>query len=100
MDLDDLQLLLATYIQSLTHTFQKLPGSAMLTRYIRSSYQDDPVRSAIELVLVIFFVRYLLAPSYDMRGGNFVKLSEEVGTFFSLVVDLEEGLEGSRGDHN
>lgn len=50
----------------------------MLVRYIQSSYQDDPVRSAIELILVIFFIRYLLAPSYPTNTGNFVTLSEEV----------------------
>jgi serine palmitoyltransferase len=55
-----------------------VPGSAMLIRYIQSSYQDDPVRSAIELILVIFFIRYLLAPSYSTHKSNFVKLTEEV----------------------
>ena len=50
----------------------------MLIRYIQSSYQDDPVRSAIELILVIFFIRYLLAPSYATHTGNFVTLTEEV----------------------
>jgi 1,3-beta-glucan synthase len=29
-------------------------------------------------VLVIFFVRYLLSPSYSTKDGNFVKLTEEV----------------------
>lgn len=58
-----------------TH-FQRIPGSAMLIRYIRSSYQDDPVRSAIELVLVLFFVRYLLKPSYSTHSQNYVTLTE------------------------
>jgi hypothetical protein len=54
----------ANSIDEITNRFQKVPGSAMLIRYIQSSYQDDPVRSAIELILVIFFIRYLLAPSW------------------------------------
>lgn len=66
-------------MNEITSTFQKVPGSAMLVRYIQSSYQNDPFRSAIELILVIFFIRYLLAPSYATHNGNFVKLSEEVG---------------------
>lgn len=47
-------------------------------RYIQSSYQNDPVRSAIELVLVLFFIRYLLSPSYSTDKPNYVKLREDV----------------------
>ena len=47
---------------------------------IQSSYQNDPVRSAIELVLLLFFVRYLLSPSYSTRKQNYIKLREEVRT--------------------
>lgn len=78
MEFQDAQKYVTESINEITNTFQKVPGSAMLIRYIQSSYQDDPVRSAIELVLVIFFVRYLLAPSYPTHTGNFVKLTEEV----------------------
>jgi hypothetical protein len=81
MDFSEAQTLLTDTLHSLTESFNKVPGSAMLIRYIQSSYQDDPVRSAIELVLVIFFVRYLLAPSYATHKGNFVKLTEEVSLF-------------------
>jgi 1,3-beta-glucan synthase len=79
MEFQDAQKFVVRSINDITNTFQKVPGSAMLVRYIQSSYQDDPVRSAIELILVIFFVRYLLAPSYSTHNGNFVKLTEEVG---------------------
>lgn len=78
MDLQEASKYLVRSINQITQKFQKVPGSAMLIRYIRSSYQDDPVRSAIELVLVIFFIRYLLSPSYSTKNGNFVKLTEEV----------------------
>jgi hypothetical protein len=88
MEFQDAQQMVARYINEITSTFQKLPGSAMLIRYIQSSYQDDPVRSAIELVLVIFFVRYLLAPSYSTHNGNFVKLTEEVGAVKEFGRDL------------
>jgi hypothetical protein len=81
MDLQDAQNLILRSINEITNTFQKVPGSAMLIRYVRSSYQNDPVRSAIELILVVFFVRYLLAPSYSTHKQNFVTLSEEVGLF-------------------
>jgi hypothetical protein len=78
MELQDAQKFVERSMHEITNTFQKVPGSAMLIRYIQSSYQDDPVRSAIELILVIFFVRYLLAPSYATHNNNFVKLTEEV----------------------
>lgn len=78
MELQDTQRLIINTVNELSQAFQKLPGSAMLIRYIQSSYQHDPVRSAIELILVIFFIRYLLSPSYSTNNGNFVKLTEEV----------------------
>lgn len=77
MEFQDAQKFVVRSVNEITNRFQKVPGSAMLIRYIQSSYQDDPVRSAIELILVIFFIRYLLAPSYATRTGNFVKLTEE-----------------------
>ncbi|KAE8450034.1 hypothetical protein EG329_007173 [Mollisiaceae sp. DMI_Dod_QoI] len=77
MEFQEAQKFVVRSVNEITSTFQKVPGSAMLIRYIRSSYQDDPVRSAIELVLVIFFIRYLLSPSYSTKNGNFVKLTEE-----------------------
>jgi hypothetical protein len=78
MDLEEMQKLIYSWIDEITSKFQKVPGSAMLIRYVRSSYQNDPVRSAIELILVVFFVRYLLAPSYSTHRQNFVTLTEEV----------------------
>ena len=78
MEFQDAQKFVLRSINEITNRFQKVPGSAMLIRYIQSSYQDDPVRSAIELILVIFFVRYLLAPSYSTTKQNFVTLTEDV----------------------
>ena len=72
-----------TTIQHLTDTLasqaQKVPGSSIALRYVKSSYQNDPFRSAIELFLFLFAVRYLLAPSYSVKKDKgYVKLSEEV----------------------
>ena len=78
MELDLLQAQLGDLLHHASSSFQKVPGSAVLIRYIQSSYQNDPVRSAIELVLVIFFIRYLLSPSYSTDKQNYVKLKEEV----------------------
>lgn len=77
MELDALQARLGLLLEEAQVTFQKMPGSAVLGRYIQSSYQNDPVRSAFELVLVLFFIRYLMAPPYSTNKPNFVKLRED-----------------------
>ncbi len=77
MDFQEAQAHLLTSVHRLSEEFQKLPGSAILLRYIKSSYQNDPIRSAVELFLVLFAVRYLLAPKYSTKP-NYVTLSEEV----------------------
>ncbi|KAF2168015.1 hypothetical protein M409DRAFT_21462 [Zasmidium cellare ATCC 36951] len=57
---------------------QRAPGSAVVVRYVRSSYQNDPVRSVVELLLFLLAVRYVLAPQYSPRKkGNHVELSEK-----------------------
>lgn len=78
----DLQTQLLAYLALAADYFYRLPGSAIILRYIRSSYQNDPVRSAVELFLFLFFVRYLLAPKYSTRdagrgGKRDISLSEE-----------------------
>ncbi|KAH7327827.1 pyridoxal phosphate-dependent transferase [Stachybotrys elegans] len=77
MDLDALPAQLTDLLDQAAANFQKVPGSAVLVRYIQSSYQNDPVRSAIELILVIFFIRYLLSPSYPIHNKGYVKLRDD-----------------------
>ena len=70
-----------TALNAASEQFHKIPGSAIFLRYVKSSYQNDPVRSAVELFLVLFAIRYLLAPKYSTKP-NYVKLSEEVSPVF------------------
>jgi serine palmitoyltransferase len=77
MDFQEAHTHLLIFVERLSEDFHKLPGSAILLRYIKSSYQNDPIRSAVELFLVLFAVRYLLAPKYSTKP-NHVALSEEV----------------------
>ena len=76
MDIQETQHLLTVYLQELANLFHRIPGSAIVLRYIKSSYQDDPVRSAVEFFLFLFAVRYLMAPKYSTKPGV-VKLSED-----------------------
>ena len=74
---DHLPETLVAILHFLAQQFHRLPGSAIFIRYVRSSYQNDPVRSAVELFLVLFAIRYLLAPKYSTKPGKVV-LSEDV----------------------
>ncbi|KAK3207582.1 hypothetical protein GRF29_103g1417836 [Pseudopithomyces chartarum] len=75
MDLQETQNTLVRLYHDANAQFHRMPGSAIILRYIKSSYQDDPVRSAIELFLFLFAVRYMLSPSYSTQKK--VKLTEE-----------------------
>lgn len=76
MDIDEAQHYVRSLSASLSSQLHRLPGSAIFLRYVKSSYQNDPVRSVLELFLVLFAIRYLLAPKYSTKP-NYVKLSEE-----------------------
>ncbi|KAK9854006.1 Glycosyl transferase [Penicillium brevicompactum] len=76
MDLQETQRLLSVYLHELADLFHRVPGSAIFLRYVKSSYQDDPIRSAVELFLFLFAVRYLLAPKYSTKPGV-VPLTED-----------------------
>ncbi len=78
MDLQDAQGWLVDILNEFSIQFQRVPGSAIFLRYVKSSYQNDPVRSAVELFLFLFAVRYLLAPTYSTQKKSYVTLSEEV----------------------
>ncbi|KAL7275829.1 serine palmitoyltransferase component [Rhizina undulata] len=77
MDLHEAYLFLNRTAGELSTHFQKVPGSSILLRYIKSSYQNDPVRSVVELCLFLFAVRYLLAPRYSVQRAKAVELTEE-----------------------
>lgn len=69
MDISDAQNAIAHYSDVASAQFNKMPGSAIILRYIRSSYQNDPIRSAVELFLFLFAVVYLARPSYSTKKG-------------------------------
>ncbi|KAL8797548.1 MAG: hypothetical protein Q9195_000365 [Heterodermia aff. obscurata] len=77
MDLHEAQSWLVEFQSQLSLQFQKMPGSGIFLRYVKSSYQNDPIRSAVELFLFLFAIRYLLAPSYSTQKKSYVTLTEE-----------------------
>ncbi|ESK92361.1 serine c-palmitoyltransferase [Moniliophthora roreri MCA 2997] len=70
---------IAHALSTLERTFYKLPGSAVVERYVRSSHQNDPGRTFLELVLVVFVIRTLLQSRTraDRNGKNFIEFTEK-----------------------
>ncbi|KAF9045050.1 serine palmitoyltransferase [Panaeolus papilionaceus] len=60
-------------------TLHSIPGSAVLLRYIKSSHQNDPGRTLLELILVLFAIRTLLQSRTraDRNGKHFIQFSEK-----------------------
>jgi hypothetical protein len=69
---------LTRYADAAVSAFRRVPGSDMLARYVRSSYQNDPVRSVIEAALVLFCLVYVLRTRFSTERSRVV-LSEDVG---------------------
>ncbi|KAI0752652.1 serine palmitoyltransferase [Daedaleopsis nitida] len=59
--------------------FFKIPGSAVVARYVQSSHQNDPGRTLLELILIIFAIRTLLQSRTrsDQSGKHFIKFDKK-----------------------
>ncbi|CDO72122.1 hypothetical protein BN946_scf184962.g65 [Trametes cinnabarina] len=64
---------------TLETNFYKIPGSAVLARYVRSSHQNDPGRTLLEIILIIFAIRTLLQSRTrgDQSGKHFIQFDEK-----------------------
>ncbi len=60
--------------------FYKIPGSHVVARYVRSSHQNDPGRTVLEILLALFAIRTLLQSRTRADNGEkyFIQLSEKV----------------------
>lgn len=85
MDLQEAQAKVMPYVRAASDQFQRIPGSAIIIRYITASYQNDPVRTMVEFVLFAFAVHYLLSPKYSTKHG-YVQLSDEVWSLISSYI--------------
>jgi hypothetical protein len=75
---------LTRYADAAVSAFRRVPGSNMLARYVRSSYQNDPVRSVIEAALVLFCLFYVLRTRFSTERSRVV-LSEDVRFSFLMM---------------
>ena len=71
---------LAKSYTTLETNFYRIPGSAVVARYVRSSHQNDPGRTLLEVILVIFAIRTLLQSRTrgDQSGKHFIQFDEKV----------------------
>lgn len=67
-------------LESLEAGFYKIPGSQVLARYVKSSHQNDPGRTLLEVILLIFAIRTLLQSRTraDNSSKHFIQFSEKV----------------------
>ncbi|KIY48348.1 serine palmitoyltransferase [Fistulina hepatica ATCC 64428] len=93
-------------LTTLETVFNHIPGSAVVVRYVRSSHQNDPGRTLLEVILLIFAIRTLLQSRTraDRTQGHFIEFSEKAREIDELVdewvpeplaqpLDSEEQLE-------
>ena len=71
---------LSYFLEILEAGFYKIPGSQVLARYVKSSHQNDPGRTLLEVILLIFAIRTLLQSRTraDNSGKHFIQFSEKV----------------------
>lgn len=85
--LQDFGELVNTTVENVVSKASIVPGSSIILRYIKSSYQNDPVRSLLEFLLLVFAIRYFLASKYSTTKKNYVKL--EAWEIDDLVEEWE-----------
>ncbi|KAG5460083.1 MAG: pyridoxal phosphate-dependent transferase, partial [Olpidium bornovanus] len=56
---------------------EQVPGSAIFWRYVQRSYQNDPFRVGLELLLLCFGIAYLFHRKTHPDEGTMVKLSDK-----------------------
>jgi hypothetical protein len=68
-------------LHSFIDALARLPGSDVVWRYVKASHQNDPARTALEILLFIFVLRTWMQSRTPGDGGGrtFIKLEEKVG---------------------
>lgn len=66
-------------LSRLETTFYRFPGSHVVARYVKSSHQNDPGRTVLEIILIIFAIRTLLQARTrsDSGGKHFIQFTEK-----------------------
>lgn len=60
-----------------------IPGAPIFKGYVKRSYQNDPIRVALEALLLIFAIMYMLNKKFNFNS-NYVELTKQV----SIIDDV------------
>lgn len=70
---------LTNLLTYLADVFHRIPGSPIILRYIKSSYQNDPYRSLLEVLLLAYALRTIFKGRTRGEGAEgALKLSPKV----------------------
>ncbi|KAJ7229180.1 serine palmitoyltransferase [Mycena pura] len=77
-NIDAVSALLAYTLHNAEVAFSKIPGSAVVVRYVKSSHQNDPGRTILELILAAFAIYTLLQSRTraERNGKHFIQFTE------------------------
>ncbi|TPX35481.1 hypothetical protein SmJEL517_g02098 [Synchytrium microbalum] len=56
--------------------YSAIPGSSIIYKYVKESHQNDPLRTVLELALLVFLVWYALSQRYK-PGSKEIKLTDK-----------------------
>ncbi|KAL1580098.1 serine palmitoyltransferase long chain base subunit 1 [Candida albicans] len=59
------------------NNLEYIPGGSIIMRYIKSSYQNDPIRSLLEFCLVLFALSYFLSSKKKENKSELVRFSRK-----------------------
>ncbi|KAJ7101613.1 serine palmitoyltransferase [Mycena crocata] len=78
-NVEALSAFLAYSATNLESAFSRIPGSAVVVRYVKSSHQNDPGRTILELILAFFAIYTLLQSRTraDRNGKHFIQFTDK-----------------------
>ncbi|KAI9013746.1 pyridoxal phosphate-dependent transferase [Phycomyces nitens] len=65
-------------VNSVYEMITAIPGSHLVIVYLKNAYQNDPFRIALELFLVFFAIKYMLAKKYKPHDNAVILTVKEV----------------------
>ena len=70
-----------------SHVYASVPGSKVVVKYISASYQNDPLRSALELALIIFMIWFIFMNKRRPDNTGYIEFTEKVKqTWFDCLT--------------
>lgn len=64
------------YLSILLSYLDSVPGGPIISRYIKSSHKNDPIRTLFEIALLGFAIKYFTTAKYERNKKDYVKLKK------------------------